>query len=191
MIRCLNRLYADETARTVVVFPLCIISGGAKAVEEGDDTVQERTRECTFPLLVYPNMVLEGFAVGVPHHDTETFEAYLRAVEKAVDVVHAAGVVHLDLYVSNIMHRVQNGTIEIKIIDWDAAHLIGEPPGSDRVKAALRGHRNRGATVVGVQHDREYVEALRKEGTAQIWQRLAVGNSKSDLDDAFFELLNL
>eukprot|EP00961_Rhodomonas_salina_P147327 1982600-Rhodomonas_salina.1 len=38
MIRCLNRLYADETARTMVVFPMCIISGGAKAVEEGDDT---------------------------------------------------------------------------------------------------------------------------------------------------------
>eukprot|EP00961_Rhodomonas_salina_P225382 3047382-Rhodomonas_salina.1 len=75
-------------------------------------------------MLVYPNMILEGFAVGVPHHGTETFEAYLRAVEKAVDAVHAAGVVHLDLYVSNIMHRVQDGTIEIKIIDWDAAHLI-------------------------------------------------------------------
>ncbi len=136
-------------------------------------------------------MVLEGFAVGVPDHDTGTLEAYCQAIEKAVNVVHTAGVVHLDLYVSNIMHQVQNGTIEIKIIDWDAAHLIGEPPGSDRVKAALRGHHYWGATVVGVEHDKEYVAALRKEGTAQIWQRLVVGNSKSDLDKAFFELLNL
>ena len=38
-----------------------------------------------------------------------------------------AGVVHLDLYLSNIMWReLESGEIELKIIDWDAAHFITE-----------------------------------------------------------------
>ena len=38
-----------------------------------------------------------------------------------------AGVVHLDLYLSNIMWKeLESGEIELKIIDWDAAHFITE-----------------------------------------------------------------
>eukprot|EP00961_Rhodomonas_salina_P292683 3933133-Rhodomonas_salina.2 len=167
MIPCLNSLYEHDVARSVVVFPVCVISAGVQEVGSKKDL--------TDWLLVYPDMTAQGFQVGIPDHrdNSSIFEAYVRAVENAVSAVHEAGVIHLDL-----------------IIDWDAAHLIGERPGSPRVEARMRGGHSRNLSVVSAQHDKDYVSALRKAGTASIWTRMAVGSPKSDMDRAFFELLN-
>mmetsp|Transcript_17988 Transcript_17988/g.36259 ORF Transcript_17988/g.36259 Transcript_17988/m.36259 type:complete len:393 (+) Transcript_17988:394-1572(+) len=181
MIPCLNALYEHDVARQVVVFPVCVISAGVQEVATAADLEW---------LLVYPDMTAQGFRVGIPDHDSDIFEAYVRAVENAVDAVHAAGVVHLDLYVSNIMHRITNDNVEIRIVDWDAAHLIGARPGSAHVEANLRGGHPRKRTVVSEQHDRDYVAALWKTGNPSIWARMAVGSPKSEMDKAFFELLD-
>jgi hypothetical protein len=48
---------------------------------------------------------------------------YLDTLEQAVAAIHLAGVVHGDLYVSNVMWREKDGAVQIKIIDWDTAFL--------------------------------------------------------------------
>ena len=46
-----------------------------------------------------------------------------------IDKIHEAGVVHVDLYPSNIMWRRcshESDNIEIKLIDFDVAHIKGQ-----------------------------------------------------------------
>jgi serine/threonine protein kinase len=57
----------------------------------------------------------------------EKREHYFEKLKSAISAIHKAGVVHLDLYLSNIMWKeLESGEIELKIIDWDAAHFITE-----------------------------------------------------------------
>ena len=82
--------------------------------------------------LVFENLAAAHYQIGLPAEE-ELAVAYMEAVTKAVNRIHHAGVVHMDLYPSNIMFRViENPTcvplaaIDIKIIDWDAAHCIND-----------------------------------------------------------------
>lgn len=182
MIRPLNALYRHPPARQVTVFPLCVISPGSN---ESTGGVRSSVS------LVYPDISKDGFQVGVPDHCSNTFLQYVTAVEEAVKAVHEAGVVHMDLYVSNIMHRVRaDGAVEIKFVDWDVAHLIGERI-CDQVLQARRGGHDRPEAEAGPKADLNLVAALRKDGTKEIWQQLAVGSTKQAMDIAFFNLYNL
>eukprot|EP00050_Salpingoeca_kvevrii_P005052 m.268436 g.268436 ORF g.268436 m.268436 type:complete len:154 (+) comp11077_c2_seq5:1178-1639(+) len=52
----------------------------------------------------------------------------MRELAKAIDCIHAAKIVHLDLYPSNIMWRkLDDGSVAIKIIDWDSVCFKDEP----------------------------------------------------------------
>jgi hypothetical protein len=90
--------------------------------------------------LVFRNLALDGYQIGVPSERAER-ERYLAAIRAAMEAIHEAGVVHLDFYPSNFMWKATSNAADgcdrehgpsgermlIKIIDWDAAHVLGAP----------------------------------------------------------------
>lgn len=105
----LQVLHADERCRNFVVFPYCVR-------EYGDDVEES--------CLVFPKLV--GYKVGLPKSQG-LLHSYLQLLEEAVAVFHSVGVVHLDLFVANIMWKPLGAdAVELKIVDWDAAHFVWE-----------------------------------------------------------------
>lgn len=84
--------------------------------------------------MVYPNIAPEGFKDGlIPDPQ------WLQAVTTAVNSVHAAGVVHVDLWPCNIMSKhMGDGTYVIKLVDFEASLFVGEPVPSSIVSTIAR-----------------------------------------------------
>ena len=76
--------------------------------------------------LVFHNLLGQGYRMGVPEDDGD-YRLFLDALEALVHRVHACGVIHVDLYPSNIMWTKVDGAVRIKIVDWDAAIFAGQP----------------------------------------------------------------
>ena len=75
--------------------------------------------------LVFEN--LAGFCIGLPHNSADDRRRLMNAVKEALTQLHTAGVVHMDFYLSNVMWRRRDvGTFDIRIIDLDGIHYIGE-----------------------------------------------------------------
>ena len=76
--------------------------------------------------LVFENLLLYGFKMGVPG-DFNAHEKFCSSLEDLVHEVHAHGVIHVDLFPSNILwSNRSDGHVEVRIIDWDAATFAGE-----------------------------------------------------------------
>jgi len=72
---------------------------------------------------------LHGYRIGLPADETAR-HALLGLLKAALVSFHECGVVHMDFYPSNFMWRqASDGAIDLKVIDWDAAHLVNEPFG--------------------------------------------------------------
>jgi hypothetical protein len=68
---------------------------------------------------------LVDFNMGFPE-DQQDREKLLEAIIKVVALLHLLGVVHMDLYLSNIMWKKnQDGTFLVKLIDFDASQVMG------------------------------------------------------------------
>ena len=76
--------------------------------------------------LVFHNLLGRGYRMGVPEDDGD-YRLFLDALEALVHQVHACGVIHADLYPSNIMWAKVDGAVRIRIVDWDAATFAGQP----------------------------------------------------------------
>ena len=63
--------------------------------------------------------------MGVPS-DITLYQNYLLNLRKAIRKVHQFGVIHVDLYPSNILWCFRDNQMVIHIIDWDAATLQGD-----------------------------------------------------------------
>ena len=64
------------------------------------------------------------YKIGLPYTQ-EQRKIYLEKLKSAIRAIHMAGVVHLDLYLSNIMWKeLESGKIELKIIDWDECSTL-------------------------------------------------------------------
>lgn len=70
--------------------------------------------------------------------DWATAKLYVDECDRFVARLHAARVVHGDLYVSNISWRQCSGVVEVKIMDWDTAFFIDEHVSSAHVPENLR-----------------------------------------------------
>lgn len=71
---------------------------------------------------------LAGFNIGLPK-DSMDRKHLVKKIESVVEEMHKLGVVHMDLYLSNIMWKKNDdddGSFNVRIIDFDAAHRIGE-----------------------------------------------------------------
>ena len=87
MMYVLSALYKHERSRAVTVFPLAVLS------PQGNGSSYS---------LVFENLCRSDYRIGTPHrkNDEETYNAYVKALRSAVQSIHDAGVVHLDLYSS-------------------------------------------------------------------------------------------
>jgi serine/threonine protein kinase len=110
-----------------------------------------------------------------------------------VNAIHDAGVIHCDLFLSNVMwkHDAHLGT-DIKIIDWDCSHTIDEGKFHPKIEHRLRNYFGMIGTqpVFGIAHDDLYLRILEvdHESHRTDWEELA-SNEKSRVDQAFRNLL--
>ena len=59
--------------------------------------------------------------------DPDGFDLYRCKYRKSIESIHSAGVIHGDLFLSNVMYKIEeDNSVSIKIIDWDAAHCLSE-----------------------------------------------------------------
>jgi serine/threonine protein kinase len=187
MGRVLNRLFAYSAAREVAVFPLSVRSPSADS----------GTEESKCYWLVYEDLAAEGFKIGTPDRirGSDTYKAFLRALKEAISRIHEAGVLHCDLYPSNIMWKADAAgeNVVIRLIDWDNAHCLDEQAFGDKCKAALMEHKPTRSATFGVDHDWKYFDVLSSAinpGEEQWWTDLA-SNDKRIIDNAFYALFPL
>ena len=195
MGRVLNKLFAHPSSRAIAVFPLSV-----RSPNEDWDTAVLGTRSYW---LVYDDLVSSGFKIGTPDRlqDSKLYERFLQALRRGISHIHEAGVIHCDLYPSNIMWKEavaaaegegeeQGVEIEIRIIDWDNAHCLDEKDFGKKCRAALMDHKPTRSAEFGVNHDWKYYGVLAsaiKPGEEGLWTDLA-SNSKKNIDEAFYAL---
>jgi serine/threonine protein kinase len=75
--------------------------------------------------LVFNNLFREGFVMGVPI-DQGPYDTFCNALSALIRRIHARGVIHVDLYPSNILWLREDREIKIRVIDWDAATFLGQ-----------------------------------------------------------------
>jgi hypothetical protein len=78
--------------------------------------------------IVFKKLNTAVWKIGIPS-DKNLRGHYLELLECALKSIHKAGVVHLDIYPSNIMWRVHPmdpTKIMLKVIDWDSVHYSNE-----------------------------------------------------------------
>ena len=68
--------------------------------------------------VIFPR--LKDYSMGVPLKDN-LFADYLFQMKEFLRNIHGCGVIHMDLYPSNILWKNENETIQLGVVDWDVA----------------------------------------------------------------------
>jgi hypothetical protein len=179
MIRVLNKLYSCPATRETPEYPLSI-----------------RTPDSTSPYydIIYRNISTSGYVMGCPNRlvDVKMFDMYVAELNSIVhDLYFSAGVIHGDLYASNIMWKCEN-RMSIKIVDWDGAHCVEEGNFCDEIRARLESYFDtRKEVAFNETHDLTFVEVFHEavtEENKQNWADMA-SSSKGKIDRAFYQLL--
>ena len=182
MGRALNALFVKPEVRPHVVFPLAIRA----PVDLNDNYI-----------IIYEDLRKEGYRIGCPDRteDSDLFVTFRLEFRRIMGLVHAAGVIHCDLYLSNVMWRKNedNGNlVDIVIIDWDCAHCLTERKFCRKIEDALERHEPTCKAVFGATFDNKYINVLFKdfvEADKKLWTDLAT-NEKSIIDRAFYALFD-
>lgn len=136
--KVMARLHKSIQCRKFIVFPIC--------VRECNDSQDES-------LIVFPKLD-KSYRIGLPEDEMHR-AAFFVQLENAMKLVHDAGVAHIDLYLSNVMWRVNGNAVEVKIIDWDAAHFLDEDLSSE-VQERIHGRRTDVMSTAMAQHEIEF-----------------------------------
>jgi serine/threonine protein kinase len=75
-------------------------------------------------VFIFPKLDLL-FSIGVPN-TKDRHTQYLVKLKEAINKIHAARVIHVDLFPRNILWSLHGGCIDIRIVDWDAANFESE-----------------------------------------------------------------
>jgi hypothetical protein len=143
--RVLNLLYDDPKVRPHVAFPLAIRSPDKP---NGDY------------IIIYKDLCREGYRMGAPNRVKQSalFDAYRNKLREVVKTVHEAGVIHVDLYSSNIMWKVRDNNSSNIISSGSSSSSCGKASASASAgtggKAVVG--RGPGATVGGDYAGGEY-----------------------------------
>ena len=192
MLRVFNKLYTHEAARQVVEFPLSV------------RTADEASEGCH--QIIYRDLRMLGYTCGSPNRIEQPalFEAYKNALFAAVDSIHKAGVLHCDLYISNVMWKLSslspqdnsaakssNYVVEIKIVDWDASHCLDEGQFAPMVLKALHDYfkvqNGFPEPKFGVELDLLYLSVLNKDVSdenTEYWHMLS-SDVKEKMDSGY------
>ena len=111
--------------------------------------------------------------------------------------MHLAGVIHCDLYLSNVMWRLNpmNGEMEIKLIDFDISHQLCEGDFAPNVRTCLEHYyADLGLSHVnlnfGTEHDLSFMSVLDlpvDDGSKHLWIELS-SNDVGRINAAFKKL---
>ena len=189
MFRCLNQLYSHPQARHVVAFPLSIRT---------PDKVGSAEDGCGFYELIFENLSLDGYRIGTPPRRSDEYDIFVGRLKEAMQCVHETGVIHLDLYASNVMWKKSGDDICIKIIDWDAAHCLSEGKYAVKIREALCRRFSTSDWQFSQEHDLMYLEAYELTfDEVSVWydaEKLfddLASTDKARIDLAFWNLLVL
>ena len=183
--RVLNLLFIDDEVRPHVAFPLAIRS----------PNISNDEKEY---IIIYKDLCAEGYRIGCPDRvsEPELFDSFREEYRRIIKLVHRAGVIHCDLYLSNVMWKKSKSTtlgdnmIDVVIIDWDCAHCLIEGRFHPKVLEALQDHKPTRDAEFGTAFDDRYVEVLYREydvSDSDYWKDLSSEN-KARIDDAFYAL---
>ena len=115
MMRCLNAIYRCESSRAFALrSPDSCRYGSTTSVADGASYFE----------LIYRDLTTIGYRIGTPSRSSEEYTLFYNKFAEAVAAIKQAGVVHLDLYPSNILWKIDYGVADVKIIDWDVSHLL-------------------------------------------------------------------
>jgi hypothetical protein len=187
MICCLNRLYHSE-ARDVAEYPLSLRTPDTDNSNDTNGCFDLIYRSLTAPEL--------GFCVGTPNrlNDGHLYNQFVEELHRVITSVHVAGVLHVDLFASNVMWRLSSERlVEIKLIDWDAAHCLYEGAFSTRALDKLtQGVNGYCQPDFSEEHDLRYLKVYDLPFTEEYkdcWTDLSCG-SKVRIDQAFWTLMH-
>lgn len=185
LMRTLNALYLSA-AREVVVFPLSVRSPSELESTEG---LYGSSKDLSY-WLIFRDIRQDGYRMGTPpRHDSDLYQRYLSALREAVSQIHNAGVVHLDLYPSNIFWKAEENAVTIKVIDWDVAHLLTEQELCQGVQSAHRGGHARCASELTTDQDISMIGVLADTSADHPDWAALCGGSKQAMDESFFAML--
>lgn len=179
MFHSLSTVYNHPEARKYAEYPL---------------SIRTPSDDCKYYQIIYTNLSNFGYNIGAPNlfDDEELFDKYVKALKEAVRQIHDAGVLHCDLYLSNVMwkHNFLTDVVDIKLIDWDCSHTIKEKQFHRNAADRLREYLGREA-IFGVEHDNLYLKIfeLNRDDYQQEWINLA-SNNKPLIDEAFYNLFS-
>jgi hypothetical protein len=112
-----------------------------------------------------------------------------------VALVHNAGVIHVDLYASNIMWSSDSdATVRVKIVDWDVSHCLEEGDFVPQIKTLIEKRSYTGPLLMplfGDTYDWNFVsvyEMPMDDNYRSEWKDLASGE-KNLIDSAFRTLM--
>lgn len=78
--------------------------------------------------------------MGVPSVES-LFQRFMVKLDETIKKFNAKGIIHVDLYPSNILWRYDREDIIIRIVDWDAATFVGDSFTSD-MESRLKNNDN-------------------------------------------------
>lgn len=116
LYRAFRALYASD-ASPFVCFPFCY-AARIKSATAGPSGVAA---------MLFPNLKSAGYRSSLP--DTiQHARMYVAAIAAATSAIHAAGLIHGDLYVTNIMWRLcsDGHDVKVKVIERDTVFFSGD-----------------------------------------------------------------
>jgi Phosphotransferase enzyme family len=179
--RVLNILFANPKIRPHVAFPLAIPSPN-RDEKETDYTI------------IYKDFCGEGYRIGCPNRMNQTvlYDVFRNELRRVMALVHDAGVIHCDLYLSNVMWKENNSEVAIIIIDWACAHCLVEGRFYPKAVEALVEHGPTRTADFGRKFDERYIDALLgklDQTDNKHWIDLA-SDDKKLIDDAYYDLFS-
>ena len=183
--RVLNILFADPKIRPHIAFPLAIRSPNRDEKETEHTTVCKDFRK-------------EGYRIGCPNRMNQSvlYDLFRNELRRVMALVHDAGVIHCDLYLSNVMWKSNNNNnnseVAIIIIDWDCAHRLIEGHFYPKVAEAFKEHSPTRTAAFGRKFDDRFIDVLfgkLDESDNEYWTDLA-SDDKKKVDGAYFNLFS-
>jgi serine/threonine protein kinase len=141
---------------------------------------------CVQDAILFEKLI--GYKIGLPKETSER-KLLIEAIEEAVTAMHSKRIIHMDLYLSNIMwKRHDDGSYKVRIIDFDAAHKEGEELTLNTI-AAMRDSAVMLFEKLGnhatFEHDKLHLEVLKEhldDEELQIRDGETENDSKKRLD---------
>ena len=142
MMLAYQRIYANEDAEQFFLFPLGVLSYPSSELVAQKQNICQVMRDCISnhfcesrnilkdgcPVIAYEHLSQDrGWSNEKP--DRGLVPSYVECIKRAVDILNAAGIAHMDLRPSNILWRCKTDSsvpmVEIRVIDLEDAVAFG------------------------------------------------------------------